>query len=315
MAAVKKGTAGKTAPKKTAAKKTSASGSYAVRLVEALGNEPATSYTPLEQVLGWSLPPEVGPFADMLADDRMPPSSGWYYLYDKHGPKKDSACPPWKVFSKLAKDPKALVSHFLHDHRVYGVLLGLIGFAEDPGGDYAFVDVGPGAKLGEVYVHNHDFGRLGAKNVTFGAFVRERYSDLWLEEDDEEISETEARIGKLGKPPKADRERSRELMKLYEANRWLIAILRGEYEELPKPSAPPRGSGPLVLHHELLASAVLGDEARARKAVSAGKKAKGLLTRALAAQVEAVFASPKSAQLGWLKPAKLGELHAHFAHD
>ncbi|UJR87371.1 Hypothetical protein I5071_1630 (plasmid) [Sandaracinus amylolyticus] len=79
------------AAKKTTKKMKESQRGHAAQLVSVLGEEPVESFAPLEEVLGWSLPSEVVPFADMLANERMPPSSGWYYLYDKHGPNENSA--------------------------------------------------------------------------------------------------------------------------------------------------------------------------------------------------------------------------------
>ncbi len=291
--------------------KPSKEAAYGAKLLAKLGCKPTTSFPAFEATMGWPLPPAVVPFAGPFATDRTPPVGGWYYLEDKHGPKKDGASPPWSYFAKLAKSPEKALAHFLVDLRVYGLLFGLVGFAEDPGGDVAFVDVGPGGASGEVFEHNHEVGALWEKRVTLAGFVREGYASHAEDEEDADPSDDE--VDALGAPPKPDRARVKEVLALYQAGRWMVPILRGDFDQPPVPGKPPKGTGPLVVHHELCASALTGDEARARKALAAAKKWKGALTRGLAARVEANLADPRGAKLGWLKAAQLAELRAAWA--
>lgn len=285
---------------------------YSRRLITTLGKKAADAFPEFEAVMGWPLPPGVLPLARSFAESDTPPIDGWYYLDDKHGKGAEAPCPPWKVLRKLAKDGDSALEHFLFEHRAYGLLLGLLGFAEDPGGDVGFVDVGPDAVRGELYVHNHEGGLLESMDSTLAGFVQEHYVS-WTDDVDEEEVEVDAEdVEALGAPPKPDAARVKDFLRQAKRVQWAVDVLRGEFDDWPTRDAEPTFSGPLRLHYELVAGTLTGDEARQRQALASARDAKGLLTRALAARVEKNLASPKSARLGWLKGPKLAEARALY---
>jgi hypothetical protein len=295
--------------------KASMDGEHSRRLLMALGGVPADAFPEFEALMGWPLPASVLPFAHIFAEEKTPPCAGWSYLDDRHGKGEEAPCPPWRIFCELLQNGEQAVDHFLFEYRIYGLLFGLIGFAEDCGGDIGFVDVGPGGTGGGVFVHNHEVGWLEAKSTTLAGFVQEHYIE-WADDVEHGVDESpvpSSVIGALGAAPAPEAQRSKQLLAHARHAQWLVDIFRGEFDGTQKPpSQILTVEGPLRLHYELLASAILGDGVGAQAAVREARDSKGFLTRSLGQRVDSLFAKPETASLGWLDAQRLREFWEHY---
>jgi uncharacterized protein DUF1629 len=263
--------------------------SYSRALLGAFGQTATRACPEFEKLFGWPLPDAVLPFARPLAAGALPSEGVLEFRRE-----------PWSRLAALSSDPKKALDYFLSGFGAHALVLGLLPFAKYKG-DVDFVDVAPGG-AGETFMHNHEVGVLEANSEPLAAFVRHAYLDC----TEEEPGRVRDRVEALKGAPRPDAKRVRQIADQYEAAAWLLDLFRGETRGWPRRGkAEPKLAGPFAVHWELLVASVTGDAARAAKAVAAAGRAKGLLTRALAERVEANFAKPAAAKLGWLKAEHL----------
>lgn len=275
-------------------------------LATALGLPPVHSYPPFEQLFGWPLPAGLLPFADLLHTGNVPSigATSWYLLDQRHGPDPEGACPPFRAFAALVGDPDRALDYFLNGRRSHMLVAGLLGIAEDAGGDIGMVDVGPGAVDAGLWVHGHSLRRLETPCETFAGFVSSGLLATLVDEDDEDdedIERTEIETALRGLRPATppDGSRVRQLEPWWRGVEWIREVLGGDWSDPLVPAPVPARDDAIGLHARLLAAVLTGDEADAGPLLADAERSPGSVTRALGQRVGR-FLAGEDVTFGWL---------------